>query len=87
MSPDVPLKSLYVDGSNLSQQQVYEALVQTKDLGGEPESKSRPNGEAEMRAVACLTYRHAADFHCLPTLLTISKRLCTLAGAQHSYTY
>lgn len=35
----------------------------------------------------CLTYLHAADFHCLPTLLTITKGLCTLAAAQHSYTY
>lgn len=34
-----------------------------------------------------LTYLHAADFHCLPTLLTITERLCTLAAAQHSYTY
>lgn len=34
-----------------------------------------------------LTYLHAADFHCLPTPLTITKRLCTLAAAQCSYTY
>lgn len=34
-----------------------------------------------------LTCLHTADFHCLPTLLTITERLCTLAAAQHSYTY
>lgn len=44
-------------------------------------------GGREGWACSSLTYLHASDFHCLPTLLTITKRLCTLAAAQHSYTY
>lgn len=50
-------------------------------------SQSTTLWEAGRKAMVRLTYLHAADFYCLPTLLTITKSLCTLAVAQHSYTY
>lgn len=50
-------------------------------------SQSTTVWEAGRKATVRLTYLHAADFYCLPTLLTITKSLCTLAVAQHSYTY
>lgn len=45
------------------------------------------SGGRQRVCCSSLTHLHAADFHCLPTQLTITKRLCTLAAAQRSYTY
>lgn len=68
-------------------QELGQDLTERERGGG-----SSPFGVGVVGYIQCvycssLTYLHAADFHCLPTLLTITKRLCTLAAAQHSYTY
>lgn len=52
------------------------------------ESKQKWRSRQVLRRCTSLTYLHAAaDFYCLPTLLTITKTLCTLAADQHCYTY
>lgn len=71
---------------NQSQMHVCEVLGCNK----EPRAEVKPKPDclkAKRKAIVRLTYLHAADFYCLPTLLTITKSLCTLAVAQHSYTY
>lgn len=68
---------------------VTESTAGLWSSGSSPRARSwapHPSATAD-QSERCLTYLHAADFHCLPTLLTISKRLCTLAAAQQCYTY